>query len=89
MTKRALCKPSGHPSYSVLDPVVDLLISHGNVVISTPRWCCNPTGYYCLLGRAVDFELIEREFEIPDPIILFKELGVVDYGLGSATISQK
>ncbi|HEY4541293.1 MAG TPA: hypothetical protein VIG66_02850 [Noviherbaspirillum sp.] len=73
---------------TALDPVVDLLIAHGNRLSEPYRWGSNPTGYFCLLEQALDLELVESYFDLPATVTLNRRLGIVDYGLGTAIIRQ-
>ena len=84
--KRALTR--GGTGHSILDPVLDLLLAHGNVLAEEARWISNPTGYLCVVGRPIDFALIEQAFEIPSSVELVRDLGIIDYGRGTAIIRQ-
>jgi hypothetical protein len=53
------------PVYSHLDPAVELLLEEGNELARDYRWGENRTGYFCLLLRPIDFDLIEAKFEVP------------------------
>lgn len=78
----------GQPSFTILEPILQLLLSEGNELATDYRWGSNPTGYFCLLKNNIDFELIERTFDLPPSIQLMKEYGTVDYGLGTAIIRK-
>jgi hypothetical protein len=84
--KQKLSRAEGRPSYTILDPVVDLLLASGNALANEYRWGSNPTGYFCELKSPIDFQLVESKFELPPGLQLIKELGQVDYGLGTAVI---
>ncbi|HVI59377.1 MAG TPA: hypothetical protein VM619_10995 [Luteimonas sp.] len=73
---------------ALLDPVVDLLLAHGNRLAETYRWGANPTGYFCLLDQPIDFDLVESSFDVPDTVTLDRRLGIIDYGYGTALIRQ-
>ena len=73
---------------AALDPVVDLLIAHGNRLSESYRWGSNPTGFFCLLERAVDLDLVESYFQLPATVTLDRMLGIIDYGHGTALIRQ-
>ena len=78
----------GKRGHSLLDPVVDLLLAHGNRLAVPYRWGSNPTGYFCLLAHPVDFDLVEASFDIPSSVTLNRRLGTIDYGIGTAVIRQ-
>ena len=76
----------GLPRYALLDPILDLLLAHGNQLATTYRWGSNPTGYFAILRKPIDFDLIERSFEFPTSTVLNKRYGEVDYGEGTVII---
>ncbi len=57
---------SVRPVYSHLEPIVDLLLSHGNSLARDYKWGENRTGFYCFLQDAIDFDLVESSFDIPE-----------------------
>lgn len=58
--------------------------------LSTPyRWGSNPTGYYAVLKRPVDFDLVESKFEFPSSVVLNRDHGEIDYGLGTVIIRSE
>jgi hypothetical protein len=87
MNKVLLTRVPGGPSHSILDPVLDVLLEHGNQLETPYRWGSNPTGYFCVLVKPVDFTLIEQLFDVPSSVELRRELDSVDYGLGTAVIN--
>lgn len=91
MEKRILKKQdySGLPRYALLDPILDLLLANGNELATTFRWGSNPTGYFAILKRPIDFSLIEKNFEVPEIVALNREYGEVDYGLGTVIIRSE
>lgn len=88
MSKIKLSKDNfvGKPRYSLLDPVLDLLLSHGNELATSDRWCSNPTGYFALLKRPIDFDLVESKFDLPTSVSLDRSYGEIDYGNGTVVI---
>lgn len=58
----------GQRGDSLLDPLVDLLLAHGNQLAEPNRWGANPTGYFCLLNHPIDFDLVEQFFDLPSMI---------------------
>jgi hypothetical protein len=79
----------GKPHYTILEPILQCLLSNGNELATSYRWGSNPTGYFCLLKQPIDLDLIERSFVLPPSIQLMKEFGEVDYGLGTAIIRKQ
>lgn len=79
----------GKPRYTILEPILQLLLLHGNELATSYRWGSNATGYFCLLKHPIDLDLVERFFELPPSIQLIKEFGEVDYGLGTAVIRKQ
>ena len=77
---------NGQPTHKILDDVLDYLLENGNELARNPRWGSNPTGYFSLLKKPIDFELVKRNFEFPDTVILDEKYGEIDYGLGTVTI---
>jgi hypothetical protein len=84
--KIAISSFSGRPKHNILDGVLDLLLSHGNELATDYRWGSNPTGYFTLLKRQVDFDLVRRHFDLPASIILDERFGEIDYGMGTVVI---
>lgn len=91
MEKRILKKEdySGLPRYALLDPVLDVLLANGNELSTAYRWGSNPTGYFAMLKRPIDFGLIESKFELPSAVVLNREYGEIDYGLGTVIIRSE
>jgi len=77
------------PRYEVLEPLLSLLISHGNELATPYRWGSNPTGYFALLRNSIDFELVEARFDLPPSVILDRAAGSIDYGYGSVIIRSE
>jgi hypothetical protein len=84
--KKTLNRVPGKPSYTILDPIVDLLLAHGNALANEYKWGSNPMGYFCELKHPIDYGLVESSFELPAGLQLIKELGQIDYGLGTVVI---
>lgn len=59
--------------YEHLDPLVDFLLEQGNALSRNFRWGENRTGYFCLLVKAIDFDLIAKEFILPPYVRFNKE----------------
>lgn len=76
----------GLPRHALLDPILDLLLANGNQLATDYRWGSNQTGYFAILKNPIDFNLIERNFELPPSIVLDKQYGEVDYGQGTVVI---
>jgi hypothetical protein len=74
------------PKYNLLEPILELLLAHGNEISTGYRWGSNPTGYFCILKNEIDFALIESTFIIPSSIQLVREFGEIDYGLGTVVV---
>jgi len=72
--------------YNVLEPVLQLLLARGNRIATDYRWGSNPTGYFCLLAEEIDFDLIEREFKLPETVKLSRDYNEIDYGFGTVVI---
>lgn len=77
---------SGQPRHSILDEVLDMLLAHGNELATDYRWGSNPTGYFAVLKKPVDFDLIKDNFDIPASVVLNERLGEIDYGMGTVII---
>jgi hypothetical protein len=69
---------SVRPVYSHLEPIVDLLLAHGNRFAREYRWGENRSGFYCLFQYPLDFELIENTFELPEFIRLDRQNNAVE-----------
>ena len=80
---------SGKPKHEILDGVLDLLLAHGNELATEYRWGSNPTGYFAILKKPIDFELIRNNFELPSTVILNEKFGEVDYGMGTVIIRSE
>lgn len=65
--------PLARPIYLHLEPIVDLLLTNGNELSLKFKWGENRTGFYCFLKHPLDFDLIERIFNIPSFVRLDKE----------------
>ena len=74
------------PRYEVLEPILNMLISHGNELATSYRWGSNQTGYFALLKHPIDFDLVESNFDLPPAVMLDKAAGSIDYGYGSVVI---
>jgi len=75
----------GQP-YEILEPILNLLLENGNEIKTDYRWGSNPTGYFCILTKDIDFELVEKTFKLPCSVQLMRKYGSIDYGLGTAII---
>ena len=73
-------------SYEVLEPILELLLKHGNEIETNYRWGSNPTGYFCILKYPINFVLIKSNMKIPNEILLNEKFGEIDYKLGTAVI---
>ena len=80
---------SGQPKHNILDGVLDLLLSHGNGLATEYRWGSNPTGYFAVLKRPIDFDLVRNNFELPASIMLNERFGEIDYGMGTVIIRSE
>lgn len=78
--------PLVRPVYAHLEPVVDLLLQHGNELALPYRWGENRTGYFCHLVKTIDFELIESELVLPSHVRLSREEGSVECDVTWASI---
>jgi hypothetical protein len=72
--------------YAILEPILELLLRHGNELDHDYRWGSNPTGYFCILKKPIDFSLVREHFILPASIVLMEDYGCIDYGLGTASI---
>lgn len=77
---------SGQPKYMILEKVLDLLLSNGNELATDYKWGSNPTGYFAVLKRPIDFELVRDKFQLPDSVYLNEQFGEIDYGMGTVVI---
>lgn len=64
--------------YEHLEPLIDFLLENGNELARSYRWGENRTGYFCLLEKPIDFELIERAFLLPPYIRLMREKDAIE-----------
>ena len=69
---------STRPVYEHLRPILLLLLSAGNELARDYEWGEDRTGYFCLLRRPIDFDLIEAQFAIPEFIRLERGRGCVE-----------
>jgi hypothetical protein len=77
--KRAIVfEPHVRPVYAHLEPIVDLLLTHGNRLAHKYRWGENRTGPFCHFSDALNFDLIENTFEIPPYIRLDRQNGSIE-----------
>jgi hypothetical protein len=60
-------------AYAHLDPVVDFLLSHGNVLATQRRWEQDRDGWFCQLQKPIRFDLVREHFEFPRSILLSEE----------------
>lgn len=70
--------PKVRPPYAHLQPIVDLLLKHGNQSAYEFLWGENRTGFFCHLSKPIDFDLIDRTFELPESVRLFPEQGSIE-----------
>jgi hypothetical protein len=80
---------AGQPTYALLEPILDLLLSNGNEIATPYRWGSNPTGYFAILKRPIDFDMVESSFELPDGMLLNRHFGEIDYGYGTVVIRSE
>jgi hypothetical protein len=77
---------STRPVYSHLEPIVDLLLQHGNELARPYRWGENRSGFFCFLAKPIDFDLIESTFVLPEIVRLARYEGSVECDVTWATI---
>lgn len=68
--------------YLHLIPLIEMLIEHGNKPVPSPksnRWGLYVTrgGWLCDLQKPIDFELVQRTFELPGSLKLSPEAGTI------------
>lgn len=78
--------PSTRPTYTHLEPIVDLLLQHGNQLARSYRWGENRSGFFCFLAKPIDFDLIESTFVLPETVRLARSEGSVECDVTWATI---
>ena len=78
MKTKLLFDPRARPVYSHLEPIVDLLLDHGNALAREYRWGENRTGFYCFLARPIDFKLVEASFDLPSCIRFIGERDTIE-----------
>jgi hypothetical protein len=78
--------PEVRPVYSHLEPIVDLLLQHGNSLAREYRWGENRTGHFCLLSKPIDFELIKSTYEVSPFVHLEEDKGLIGCAVTWATI---
>lgn len=66
------------PVYTHLEPIVDLLLQHGNELARPYRWGENRSGFFCFLAKPIDFHLIESTFMLPETVRLERSEGSVE-----------
>lgn len=87
MTKSEIAfNPSARPVYLHLEPIVDLLLANGNELSREFRWGENRTGFYCFFKRPLDFDLIEKTFDIPSFVRFDREGDAIECDRTWATI---
>lgn len=64
--------------YYHLQPVVDYLLSKGNISHNDFLWGGNKTGYFCHLEKDIDFDDLSSVFEFPDTIKINKKEQAID-----------
>lgn len=69
---------SEEKDYYHLQPVVDYLLSKGNVSHNDFLWGNNRTGYFCHLEKDIDFDDLLSFFEFPDTIKINKNEQTID-----------
>jgi hypothetical protein len=79
-------EPAVRPVHSHLDPIVSLLLAHGNQLSYDFAWGQDRTGYFCHLQKPLDFDLIEATFELPDFVTLRREDDAIECEKTWATI---
>lgn len=88
-TKIEVASFSGQPKHKILDTILELLLANGNELATNYRWGSNPTGYFAILKRPIDFELIRNNFDLPSSIMLNERFGEIDYGMGTVIIRSE
>lgn len=78
MKKKIVFDSKARPAYEHLRPIVALLLSTGNELARDYEWGSDRTGYYCLLRKPIDFDLVEAEFEIPEFIQMGRLTGCIE-----------
>nr|WP_199042400.1 hypothetical protein [Dyella sp. ASV24] len=78
--------PSIRPVYLHLEPIVDLLLAHGNELSKEYKWGEDRTGFYCALKRPLDFERIETTFNVPSFVRFDRDGDVIECDKTWATI---
>jgi hypothetical protein len=64
-------------AHSHLDAIVECLIRHGNKPKFSFVWGGDKDGFKCRMSNPLDFELIERMFELPSSVHLLREKDLV------------
>jgi hypothetical protein len=86
-TKRIITFDSRiRPVYSHLDPIVDLLLANGNRLAHEFKWGENRTGFFCHLRKDLDFDLIDKTFELPPFVRQHRENNSIECDKTWATI---
>lgn len=80
--------PEGKPPYAHLDPIVDALLSGGNVLANKRRWVETKDGWLCVLKEPIDFQLVRNSFVLPKTIELFEKIGSVSCSLTWSAIIE-
>ena len=74
--------------YYHLQPVVDYLLSKGNVSHNDFLWGNNRTGYFCHLEKGIDFDDLLSAFEFPYTIKINKKAHLNNIYI-AITLSEK
>ena len=77
---------AARPVYLHLEPIVDFLLKNGNRLARNYKWGENRTGFYCLLQKPLDFDLVENSFEIPDFVKFDRQSNTIECHKTWATI---
>lgn len=65
------------PIYAHLEPIVTVLLAHGNLLARSDRWGSTRDGFVCYLQKPIDFELIREKFELPGSVVLAESKDLV------------
>lgn len=59
--------------FSHLEPIVIFLQRNGNQAVSPSLFELDKDGWYCLLEKPIDFDLLDKKFEFPSSISLSRK----------------
>lgn len=72
------CPRNGESDYSHMIPIVEFLLSNGNVSANEYIWGNNRTGYFCYLVNDIDFEDLDKNFIFPESMHIDVEKQIID-----------